>query len=345
MTTPSFLLPELMEPFPDRTPLQTSFVEIDRNLTDAIRAYLIRQVSYSGLGEFRTCERKYYLDKLSVGRGDSTADTAFGHAVGAGVQALWRFNGDIEKAAAACFFAWDTDFLAEKESTKKSIGYALKAVQAYLPFWQVLSREWELAVIDGIPCIEYSLVLEFPNGFRYRSFVDFILQNKETGEIQINEIKTTGAKYEHEAMYGNSDQGLAYNVIADLLAPGKNSFWVDYWSYFTNKGEWVNFPFAKSLVDKARWLKTTLTDLDAIAKCEKEDYWPTRGHSCMHFGRPCIYYGTCKLPDRFLASSNELLAGKMEKEQKKTYSFVVKVEDVLREYLEPFEPPAPESTE
>lgn len=338
MTISPFLLQELMGvqiQKPEAVVLMDSQTTYPtQTLSDALKSYLIRQVSYSGLGGFRDCERRYYLDKLSLGRGDSSADTAFGHAVGAGIQALWRFNGDIDKAAAACFFAWSTDFAAEKDSSKKSIGYALKAIEKYLPFYNILSQEWELAEINGVPAIEFSLVLEFPDGFRYRSFVDLILRNKISGEVQVHEVKTTGAKYEHEAMYGNSDQGLSYNVIVDLVTPGKNSFWVDYWTYFTTKQEWVNFPFAKTRLDKARWLQTTLRDLADIARCEREDYWPTRGKSCMNYGRPCQYYGVCKLPDRHITSSPELLAEKAAKEQKKGYSFVVKVEDVLREYLE-----------
>jgi len=311
---------------------QQSQKEISDEEIIRIKEGLVRQISYSGLGEFRSCERRYYLDKLTVSQKEGTVDTAFGRAVGSGVQELWA-TGDIQKAKARCFFSWDVEFSATKDSTKKSIGHALKAVETFVPFWQILSTEWELAVIDGVPAVEYSLLIEFPDGFRYRAFVDLILVNRETGEYCIIELKTNGSTWSHEATYRNSDQGISYALVLDHLAVGYSNYWVKYFVFMSKLQEWVPYDFPKSLLDKVRWMKTTLGDIKAIEKCEEQNYWPMRGGSCMDYGRPCRYFEVCQLQDKALTAPSLLLKEKLESEMKRKYSFIIPIKQIVENYL------------
>ena len=299
---------------------------------EEIHRELLRQISYSGLGEFRSCERRFYLDKLTTSSRDSTVDTAFGRAVGSGVQTLWR-TGNLQAAKATTFFQWDTEFSATKDSAKKSIGFALKAVEAFVPLWQILSLEWTLAEIDGVPAVEYSLLIEFPNGFRYRSYVDLILRHKETGEFCIIELKTNGSTWSHEATYRNSDQGISYSLVLDHIAVGHSNYWVKYFVFMSKLQEWVPYDFPKSLLDKVRWMKTTLGDIHAIEKCEKENYWPMRGAHCMDYGKPCRYFEICQLQDKALLSSSAVLKEKLQTELDRKYSFVIPLKQIVDNYL------------
>ena len=285
------------------------------------------------MNEFRLCERRYFLDKMSVGLNETNIDFAFGHAVGAGVQTLFRTGGRLDYAILATFAAFNTDFFDENPRTKKNIAFAIHAVQNFLPFYQILSTEWELAEIAGIPAVEYSMVIEFPDDFRYRSYVDFVLRHKETGKLAVHEIKTNGSNFQHEALYANSDQGLSYNLVIDQLAPDQESFDVSYWVYHSGQREWVPYSFTKTLLDKAKWLRTTLLDLESIRKAEETDFWPTRGAACMSFGRVCPWFGICKMRDESLSASPERLMEKMQVEQAREYSFVVPLEQIVENYL------------
>lgn len=297
-------------------------------------SYILRQISYSGLNELNACERKFVIDRLSIYPRSSSIDTAFGSAVGAGVQALWLSEGSLDAAILAIFKAWDVSFAEEKETTKKSIAHAVQAIHLYLPFYQILSQEWTLAEINGKPAIEFSLLVEFPGDFRYRAYADLLLQHKETGEIAVIELKTTGSNFEHEAMYKNSDQGTSYSLIVDQLSPDASYFFVKYFSYHSKSLEWIPYDFPKRLIDKVRWIKTVLLDISHIQAREAESYWPMRGNNCMSFGKPCRYFDVCGLPDAAVFSSEELLQGKMKEEQKKVYSFVVPLEQIIKGYLE-----------
>lgn len=301
------------------------------------KTFLLRQISYSGLNELNACERKFQIDKFSLGRESTDVNLAFGSAVGAGVQSLWLTDGNLDKATLATFLAWDTDFFEQREKTKKSIGHALHAVRSFVPFYELLSQEWTLAEIDGKPAIEFSLLVEFPDRFRYRAFADVLLQNKETGQLAVLELKTTGSNIEHEAMYRNSDQGTSYSLIVDQIQKreGKESsyFYVIYFSFKSQAQEWVPYYFPKTLIDKARWIKTILVDISYIQDREKENYFPMRGNNCMAFGRPCRYFEACGLPDEAVFSSDLVLQEKMEKEKEREYSFMVPLSEIVEGYL------------
>lgn len=297
-----------------------------------IQAALLRQSSYSSFNELHACERRYYLDKLTSRSKDATVDTAFGHAVAAGIQHLW-LTGNVERAKAAVFFAWNVPFEDDKPKTKKSISYSLRAFEKYIPFWRLLSTEWELATIDGVSAVEYSLLVILPDGFRYRAYIDFILRHKETGIFEVNELKTSGSNMQHEAQWANSAQGLAYNLVIDHVAPDQNTLWAKYWVYHSTKEEWVPYEFPKSLADKARWLKTLLVDIRYLQEREKAGYWPMRGQSCFDYGKPCRYFGSCQFADSAVIASRQTLEEKLRVEEEKKYSFVVPLESIVDNYL------------
>lgn len=324
--------------------LETESTEIEQNelldevdptseLSDEdIRLALLKRISYSSLAEFRICERRYFLDKLTTGERESSVDTAFGSALGQGVQTLW-LTDNVGKAKLACFTGWDTGFYEEKPSANKSIAYVLRAFEAYLPVYNILSQMYEVAEINGKKAIEYSLAIEFPGGFVYRSYVDIILRSKATDVLTLVELKTTGTTWAHEAQYKNSDQGTSYGLPIDQMIGEESNLWITYQPFYTKLKEWKQYEFPKQLMDKARWLKTTMQDVADISRAIESGYWPMRGSACMSFGRPCRYFETCQMSDQSLVASPEALRKKLRKELKIDYNFVIPVATVIEGYL------------
>lgn len=297
------------------------------------KSRLIRQVSYSSLNVFRSCERKYQLQKWNIGSWQDSVDTVFGKAVGAGIQALWQYNGDLDKAKLAVFQNWAVPLYDSKDTAKKNFSYALRALERYVPFYEIMSRDWELAYYNGKPCVEFSIRIVFPRNFVFRGYVDLILQHKETGELGTTEVKTTGFNVENEAIWKNQDQGISYSVFVDQIKPDAKHLWVKYHVYHTKSQEWIPYEFTKPLLAKAKWLKTVLRDIEDIERCEREDYWPMRGGSCMDYGTPCRFFDTCQFQDSMIVNSNEALEQKIQLEDNTNYQFEIRIEDIIKGYL------------
>jgi len=299
-----------------------------------IHKQLLRLISYSGRSTFHLCERRFQLDKLRVFQGgkEESVDFSFGAALGTGAQMLWLFS-DLNKAKIHAAAAWKVGFAEEKEKSKKSLPYLFQALDKYYEIYKIQKEDWELAEINGVPAVEYSMQIELPGGFVYRAFVDFILKNKETGELKLNEMKSDGGFLKTEARYKNSDQSTSYALLLDHIAPDQNHFWVDYPVYYSASQEWEIYSFAKGLMEKARWLKTLMRDIKAMRECEEENYWPMRGQSCFAYNRPCQYFEACNLKDEFLISSPKILSQKLEEEETQDWKFKVDLETVLKNYL------------
>lgn len=293
---------------------------------------LIRQISYSSLGDFNSCERYYILRKATLAPESESIDLCFGKAVGTGVQTLW-LTGSLDQAKMAIFTSWTCDFHEEKPTTKKSLAHALQALTLYHPYYLLLSKDWELATINGVPCVEFSLKIEMPDGFLYRAYADLVLKHKTEKELIVQEVKTDGGSLRHEAKYENSDQGTSYSLTIDQIDPEASSFYVNYPVYYSKMMDWEFYQFSKTLVNKARWLRTSLIDIKRIKECEDTNYWPMRGANCMHFGRVCKFFGTCSLSDQALFASDNSLAEKVAQEEAKEYSFVVPLEKIVEGYL------------
>jgi hypothetical protein len=274
-------------------------------------------------------------------------DLAFGSAVGEGVQEL-LVSGDINKAMLKAFMAWNLDLFfgmdmfeddpKKKKHHKKSFPYVIKALKDFLPYLWTLSNEWELLYFDHqgktIPAVELSAVVVFPDGFRYRLFIDAVLRHKETNKLLVVELKTTGAKWIHEAQYANSNQALSYSIILDKIAPGNASYIVWYFVYCSELEKWEPMDFAKSKLDKANWVRTVLFDFRRIRDCIDNNFFPKQGENCMQFGRPCQYFGACDMSKESLYAGIGVLQEKVEKELATPYHFQFTIEEIIDQQLE-----------
>ena len=247
-------------------------------------------------------------------KGSATIDTAFGHAVGVGIQTLLEVTGDeysveqddladaglsdYQQAIWKMFLSWEVPIDETKPKSKKSFHAACLAVEKYqqqlLP---TLSQEWELAYFEDKPAVELGFIITLPNGYYYRGFVDAVLVNKTEKRFRVLELKTTGLNVVDIAQYKNSFQGVGYGVILDKLAANMNyeaDYYVDYLVYKTVGQEFLTYPFLKTTYQRAKWLSQLLVETETIDLYLKKELFPTHGESCYNYYRQCQYFGMCE---------------------------------------------------
>ena len=294
---------------------QLSFSGVDSSVR-AVKKDFYKQLtafqnvtSFSMQSVFHECPRKFALKKLRAsldvdsGMDDERNDNitfAFGHAVGAGVAELDK-TGDIDSAIWAAFLAWDVDLLAEEmkgtRKTNKSIFEAVWSLFVWKEFRQTQTDLDDYEVIQT----EATMVVDMQTGDAesgkptqfYVGHLDELLQNKHTGTYRVKENKTTRAVNVDAAAYSNSDQGLSYAVLADML--GAQDYEVMYTVYSTADREWLQFSFVKDAKKKAEWLQDQLLQIAQREQYAELKFFPKRGNSCNNFGRRCSEYELCDM--------------------------------------------------
>lgn len=280
----------------------------------------LKQLSYSSLLTAHKCPRKFQLDRLQADKQDddtnkSSVTFAFGHVVGEGIQLVFQ-NLTEEEIIWRMFLMWDVDLFDDNPKQAKSFWEAIQAIQKFISMRESgFLSDWELAYHDGKPCCELSFLIHLPDGFKYRGFVDAVLVNKDTGEIKVLEVKTTGQSSVNAATYKNSAQAIGYSVVLDHLFPGLSSYEVLYLVYKTKQREYDPLPFTKSYLQRALWIRELLLDIEVLKMYEQADIYPMRGESCFDFYRECEYLYTCtlstdKLTDPLLAEEVEAIEAK-----------------------------------
>lgn len=298
----------------------------------------IKQLSYSSIGTLHTCPRRFMFDKLLQSlKAESTGSVtfAFGHAVGEGVQqTLLGLSRD--EVIWKMFLEWDYDLLESMKAAKKSFPLAVLAVDKFRDAMQSAedsyfsSHNWddyEVATIKGKPALELSFEIELPKGYRYRGFIDAVLVHKETGELLVVEIKTTGFTNIHEAMYKNSAQALGYTLVLDTLDNEvSNSFEVLYLVYKTKDQSYEMMPFPKYFNQKVEWVEEMLFTCNEINFRLSQDLFSTRGSGCYSFFKPCKYLDVCGMPNEVLKIDYDAKAVVDNTD----YTISIKLEDVIK---------------
>lgn len=260
--------------------------------------YRIRQVSYSSLLTLHNCPRKYQLSKLQAQRTDHDVDTkvtfAFGHAVGHAIQQVLLAR-PVDQIIWEMFLQWP-DGLESHSKKQKSLWEAIVALQKFVSLREAgLLEGYQVLEVEGQKAIELSFAIILPDGFRYRGHVDVVLQHSQSGAILVLELKTTGAARFSPASYKNSAQAIGYSIILDSLAPAWSSYEVLYLIYQTESREYSPIPFRKSHLQRARWIRELMMDIEAIKQYEAADLYPMRGESCYSFFRECDYLAFCSM--------------------------------------------------
>jgi hypothetical protein len=160
--------------------------------------YRIRQLSYSSITTLATCPRKFQLYKLrtthrEAEREKQTVTFAFGHVVGEAIQLALEGRSEQE-IVLHTFLGWHADLFAQDERGKKSFWEAVIALKRFRSICAAgFLQDYELVYYEGKPACELSFAILFPDGFRYRGFVDAVLRHRHSGKIIVLECKTTGA--------------------------------------------------------------------------------------------------------------------------------------------------------
>ena len=261
----------------------------------------LQQLSYSSRLTLHTCPRKYQLYKLSAVPTNTDDDPsqsvtfAYGHIVGLGIQEL-LVHSDLDQALWAAFLKWEPDLLAANTKQVKSFWLGCAAIQKFHSLLgNGFMRGWCLYQYNGAPAIELSFIINFPDGFTYKGFVDAVLVQPDTGEVMVLECKTTAMNYIAAATYKNSAQAIGYSIVLDVLFPKLSSYKVQYLIYKTKAAEFEVMQFEKDYLSRALWIREILLDIEMIKLYESSEIYPMHGESCNDFYRECEYMSICTL--------------------------------------------------
>lgn len=296
----------------------------------------LKQLSYSSLLSLHSCPRRYQIYKAGgkVTREEDEESTtfAFGHVLGLGIQL--QFQGKSEDEIFwECFQMWDPDLFAEDEKRMESFWLAMNAVQKFIGLRAAgLLEDYELAYYNGKPACELSFVINFPDGFRYRGYVDVVLRHKLTGRYVVLEIKSTGLSGDiNEAVYKNSAQAIGYSIVLDAIHPGQSDYEVLYLPYKKKDRAFDLRSYTKSYLQRALWIQELLLDIESIKMYSNAGVFPMHGESCFDFYRQCENFGLCTLSDSLLL--RPLQDSTVEKIAKEEYTISLTLMDLLESQL------------
>jgi hypothetical protein len=194
------------------------------------------------------------------------------------------------------FLMWEPDLFADNVKQNKDFYRGVFAVQKFLAMRAAgYLQDYELVQYNGKPACELSFRITLPDGFKYRGFVDVVLQHKHTRQVIVLELKTTSATNLNPATYKNSAQAIGYSVVLDVLFPDLSAYEVLYLVYTTKNYEYTPLAFEKSYLQRALWIRELLLDVEVLKLYEESGVYPMHGESCFEFYRECKYYGLCTL--------------------------------------------------
>lgn len=256
-------------------------------------------LSYSKLEKFYQCPRKYEVGQLKgLSEFSPSIHTAFGHAIGAGVQEF-LLSKDKEKAVLAAIAAYDhSDIELAIEKANKSLWFAISAIDIFSNFYETHQlqngenfSDYEVAILEGKPAIELTFYIKL-EGYNYQGHIDLVLRHKLTGRLVVFEIKTS--KYaETIEDWKNSNQALGYNVVLNNFVKNMADYRVIYLCYNTLQRQFYTLEFIKTLESRTEFLLSLLADVEQMNLYKQLGFWPKRGTACKDFNRPCEYFDRC----------------------------------------------------
>lgn len=297
--------------------------------------------SYSTFQMFVGCERKWHLNKLehslrgqeqSITRNEDNIDFAFGKAVESGVHAIL-----LGKPSHQVYFdmlrAWDIPLLAQHPKGKaKTFMDAWIAVDKFSWINGCLFPGWEIAYFNGKPAIELALCVDLENGKYYCGHVDVVLFNPIENRYRVLEIKTTGLKWTHPAMYKNSGQANGYSIVLDSIVEdleATSTYEVFYLQFSTEMDKWDVYNFTYSRSNRASWINTILLDINRVQTYITISFFPKRGGNCLSYGKPCVYFDVCDLSPEYFNGTGEMDIIEEEELSEQNFDFYFTISEIL----------------
>lgn len=305
-------------------------------MTQQINLSNLKLLSHSALQTLRSCPRKFELGRLSQRREGSTIHTAFGSAVGAGIQKVLE-TSNLDDAIWTAFKEWDIDLLDNAPKSYKSFPHAILAIENFYNNILPQFGDWELLWVDRVnkegqrvlaPACELSFVVKLPLGYYYRGFLDAVLKNKTTGKYRVLELKTTGSKFVDESNYANSFQGVGYSIILDRIAPeGYSDYEVLYLVFKTFNQTFEDYPFLKLASHRMNWLNDLLLSVEIIELYKRTKRFSTNGDACKAYGSLCQFYQDCNYSNDSIFAGAEIIHEDTVKLEE--FDFVFSYEELL----------------
>ena len=298
----------------------------------------ILNLSYSSLLTLHSCPRKLELERLgsiseSVESLSETITFSYGQIVGLGIQLALEGKHE-EEWMWQMFLGWKAELFAENPKQNKSFASAIFAVQKF----QAMREQgyldgYSLVYYQGKPACELSFLISLPNGFKYRGFVDAVLQHDETGKVIVLECKTSSAVTINPATYKNSAQAIGYSIVLDSIFPELSAYDVLYLIYSCKSYQYEQLEFTKSYVQRARWIQELTLDTQMIQMYHDNDCYPMRGESCFTYFRECQYMNLCQMQtDRLVSPITIQQVGEIEAKNK-TYQIQISLEELIESQL------------
>lgn len=290
------------------------------------------RVSYSSLGTFSSCPRKFEFDKLypRVNRPDDQYAAEVGKALHAGYQHF--LTHDSEELAIWEFmqaFPYQLEFMETNDY--RSFDAALATLEEM--FARVELREYELARIRRpwthqeiaeaeiggvdltlmespiVPAIEVPFEIRFNGvtlpdgrGVSVIGYVDAIMQSHLHQTFHTLDIKTSRLNLtDYTAKFKFDTQQIPYGIVVDHVAEGTvDEFEVLYFNCYIDilnpKAEL--WRYKKNRQDIHEWCMTKLIQFQQIARYMELDYFPRTDNGCLFFNKPCRYLEPCMSRDR-----------------------------------------------
>lgn len=256
------------------------------------------RLRYSNLETLVTCERKFQLDNMLQGTEvrEESEHLSFGTGYGVGI-AHYLIHQDADRAIFEAYMA----YWPIVESDKKNEELMIAALLNSFPKCDDLLLDYEVVTVEGKPAAELTFRLEVSEEFYFTGAIDIVLKNRFSGVYYVMDVKTTGLQLQDVSpVYANSGQTLGYSIAVDGLVGEKlTSYGVLYFVLQMGKTKGESkihvLPFEKTITDRLNWFLTLKMDADRISQMESLGVYPKRGGACLHYMRPCKYFGTCGL--------------------------------------------------
>lgn len=296
--------------------------------------YRIRQLSYSSLLTLHTCPRKFELYKKRTEHRAEESETStitfsFGHVIGEAIQLALTPGISYEQIVFKMFTTWHADLFSYDEKGAKSFWDAMIALKRFISLREGgFLQDYELVFYQGKPACELSFCINFPDGFRYRGYVDAVLRHITSGEVLVLECKTTGSKSLSPTTYKNSAQAIGYSIVLDAIFEHLSSYQVLYLIYQTQSREYTTIPFIKTYLQRALWIQELLLDIETIKLYEAAQVYPMRGESCYNFFHDCEYLASCTMSNTHITKPCT-----SEVEDKEVYQVNLSLADLLENQL------------
>lgn len=286
-----------------------------------IHTHPLEQLSYSAINTLHFCPRAFELSRMgshTIGgalttRRD-TVHTGYGSAFGAGLQALLcgkSISYAIVQAIAN--YRFDKIYPIDAALAEKSLFHCIEALKKFNEKELAeITADWEpLTLPDGRPASEVGFAIRLPNGYYYRGFVDFILQNRKTKKLLTTEIKTSGANVIYESSYRMSLQGTVYAIIAEYIAHMMGieaDISCVYIIQATRLKRFDTFSFPKTPDTRIAFLRDTLSEVSIIGHYrERGGAFPKHGNCHGAFNSTCEFYGMCEIDYEYSANPTKVV--------------------------------------